>query len=179
MEGHEMPRVASWQPLALTDEDRVIWTADDGTKLVRLLHPDTVKRWAEIIGHSGGNYTYWVCERRIWTFLTFIDEWGFPHATFHLKSADAYRTPQPEDELFKPKKGSTPTLPLYDAAVSRRYGVPSTTYDAPGPYKGQPMMVDGEPMVLMAMGHRDADNFVWSPDEGALAVEWLHTLVAA
>lgn len=155
-----------WQKPTLINP-KIVYTAMNGIRVAKLVEPEDVVEWAKYIGHSGGNYLHWVCTRKIWQFYTFLDKDGTPHCTVHSKTAEWWGKDHPDDKALK----AAPHKAL------AKYGAPSTAYENwHRAYGGTDVIIDGERVVIMAVGHRDADGLAWWPHEQAIMDEWYATL---
>jgi hypothetical protein len=124
-----------------------------------------------MMGHSGGRYRKWVIDTPIWHFYTFLNEKGRPYVTVHAKNVEWWWRRHPDDSMAAMRwpwgYGPCPV----DADGKAAFWVPSTTYDnLSWRYRESTIMVNGEELVIMAAGHRDADPLL--PNEEVLLDQW-------
>jgi hypothetical protein len=126
--------------------------------LIRLSTEKDLKAWAARLGHSGGFYWHWT-SKGVWMFLTFLDEYGYPHCTIHAKPARLWGKPHCDDR----NRALTPVTSRQYEGIDKLYGETE-------------VKLDGVWSIIMAAGHRDADGFMFNPEERMLMDDWYETL---
>ena len=141
--------------------------------LVKIIDPDDLVTFGKYMNHSGGRYQKWICDTPIWTFLTIVDNDGWPHCTIHAKDREWAGRDHPDDAEAATVMFWRGKPPL-DTHGRARFWVPSTLYDNHSKRYHETCLVDGREVIIMAAGHQDADP-LW-PVEQQLIDQWYETV---